>query len=100
MFSIEDLNFWIIAVGATLIKVATSARKSIGSVVVTVFAALFAAYVFTDPALAFTKLDPEVYRNPMAALMALTGEGLMRFIINLGNDPNQMVELWKKMKGK
>jgi hypothetical protein len=95
-----DLKFWVAVVGAALVRVATSENHSLVRSVVTVATAVFVAWVFTDAALDWFSLPVETYRNPMAALLALTGEGVARLVINLVNDPLKAVDLWNKWRGK
>lgn len=97
LFSI-DWKFWAVAVGATIIKVASSPYFSFPRAVLMVFAALFSVYVFTDPLMHWLQLEVR-YRLAMAALIALTGEGLMRMIITGADDPKQFIELLKVWRG-
>lgn len=97
LFSI-DWKFWAVAAGATLIKVASSPYFSLPRAALMVFAALFSVYVFTDPLMHWLQLEVR-YRLALAALVALTGEGLMRMIITCANDPRQFMELLKIWRG-
>ncbi len=49
----HDVAFSVAVIGATFIKVATSPQRSIISVATMVFIAVFSAYVFTDPVIAW-----------------------------------------------
>ena len=91
----EDPRFWLAVIGATIIKVATSPYHSFRRAVLTTFAAIFAAFFFTDPALAWLGLSPSTYRNALAAVLALTGEGFMRLAINLINNPETAIRWWQ-----
>ena len=94
----QDIWFWIISTGAAIVKVATSPFYSIWRAIMTVGAALFAAFVFTEPALDLLGLDPEVYRNGVAAILALTGEGLMRAAIQASQKPQSfLAEMIRKV---
>jgi hypothetical protein len=95
----HDLAFWIAVGGAVVVKLLTSPYAGIKRAVATVFAAVFSAYLFTQPAVAFLGLDPEAYTTTMAAVIALTGEGAMRFIINISNDPTKALEILKMWRG-
>lgn len=95
-----DIKFWIAVVGAALVRVATSENHSFIRSGITVATAVFLAWTFTDGALDWFNLPPATYRNPMAALLALTGEGFARFGINLINDPSKALDLWTKWRGK
>ncbi|BCH33107.1 hypothetical protein MesoLjLc_50370 [Mesorhizobium sp. L-8-10] len=95
----QDPSFWLAVAGATLLKLATSARKSLWQSAIAVFSAVFAAYFFTDAALGWFSLDPATYKNPMAALIALSGEGMMRLVLNVVNDPKQGINLYRHWRG-
>lgn len=93
-----DIKFWIAVVGAALVRVATSENHSLLRSSITVCTAVFLAWVFTDSALDWFNLPASTYRNPMAALLALTGEGLARFAINMVNDPAKALDFWEKWR--
>lgn len=96
----HDPAFWIAVIGATLIKVFTSPYGGIVRLFTMVVAAIFSAYWFTDPVLDWLKLNPETYRYGVAALLALTGEGLMRMVIGISNEPSKLVDFWRMWRGK
>ena len=91
-----DLRFWLAVAGAAFIKLMTSPWHSPTRAVITVSAAVFSAWAFTDPVVDWLKLDPELYRNAVAAVLALTGEGLMRWLINI--TPERFIEVWRGRK--
>lgn len=95
----HDIGFWLAVIGATLVKLLTSPYHSFLRAVVTVFAAVFSAYVFTGPAIQWLGLTPETYTAPVAALLALTGEGLMRLVMASSNDPGRLFELFRQWRG-
>jgi len=94
----SDQSFWLAVFGATIVKMATSPYKSLIRAILTGFAAVFAAWIFTDPFINWFSLSQEVYRVPAAALLALTGEGIMRFLIRTANDPTQLLDWWDKWR--
>lgn len=94
-----DHSFWIAVAGATIVKLASSPFHSIYRAMLTGFAAIFTAYVFTDPVVDWLRADPSIYKIPVAALLTLTGEGLMRTAIDLSNDPSKIIAWWKSWKG-
>lgn len=95
-FGGEDYRFWLAVIGASLFKLATSPYHSFVRAVVTVLAAVFSAWLFTDPLIHFLALDAASYRNPMAAVLALIGEGAMRWLIGL--NPDKAIALWKDLR--
>lgn len=99
MIEKHDLAFWLAVGGATVVKLLTSPYGGPIRALATVIAAVFSAYFFTQPAMAALGLDPNTYTTAMAAVMALTGEGAMRFIINVSNDPTKALEILKMWRG-
>lgn len=96
MHSSFDYRFWVAVAGAALFKLLTSPWHSPTRAVLTVGAAVFVAWVFTDPVLHFMAWPAETYRNPVAALLALTGEGTMRWAIRI--TPDKLIETWKDLR--
>ncbi len=88
----EDLLFWAAVIGATVLKVATSAYQSILRVIVMVVAALFCALVFTDSVIDILGLSEETYRIPMAALLALMGESAIRMVLGWFENNQEILE--------
>lgn len=95
-----DWRFWVAVIGAALVRVVTSENHSFYRSTATVGMAVFVAWQFTDVALHWFNLPAATYRNPMAALLALTGEGGMRLLITVVNDPGKGLDLWNKWRGK
>lgn len=99
----HDLAFWLAVAGATIVKLLTSQYGGPVKLIATVFAALFSAYFFTGPAMHLLGLDPAVYTTIMAAVMCLTGEGLMRWgmklVDTLPSDPARILDLLKQWRG-
>lgn len=95
----HDLTFWLAAGGATLVKLVTAPYTGLWRAVVTVFAAVFSAFFLTAPMLDLLGLDPEIYTTAMAALMALTGEGIMRWVVGAANEPTKIIDLLRQWRG-
>jgi hypothetical protein len=91
-----DYKFWVAVAGAALFKLLTSPWHSPTRAILTVAAAVFAAWVFTDPVLHFMGWPAETYRNPVAALLALTGESFMRWTINA--TPEKIGEMLRRLR--
>ena len=100
MFLGQSLAFWVAIIGAIVVKLLTSPYHSLLRAVSTVFAALFAAYIFTDAAVDWIGLDPEKYTVPMAALLALTGEGLMRMVVKITSDYKEILNIIREWRGR
>lgn len=95
----HDVSFWIAVIGATGVKLATSPQRSLLAVASMVFIAVFSAYVFTDPVIAWLGMDADTYKSAIAALVALSGEGVARLVITVANDPKKGIDLLKRWKG-
>lgn len=96
----HDLSFWVAIAGATAVKLMTSPYSSAWRAVTTVFVAVFSAWVFTDSVVDWFGLDPGTYKAPMAALVALTGEGITRVLLAGSNDPSRLIDLYRQWRGK
>lgn len=70
-------------IGGTIVKLLTSKRLTLWSGVVTVVAATFCAYVFTDPVAYYLGVTDNKLRYAVAALIVFTGEGVVRFLIDI-----------------
>ena len=90
-----DYRFWVAVAGAAIFKLMTSPWHSPTRAIITVLAAVFSAWIFTDPVLHFMDW-PMAYREPVAALLALTGEGTMRWAIRV--TPDKLIEYWKDLR--
>lgn len=88
-------EFWIAVAVAILIKIRTSARMSPVLVVYSVMVSLGAAYVGADWASDLTGAPLAI----AAALVALTAEGIMRWVLKVTDDPKEMMALWKLWRG-
>ena len=63
-----------------------------------VFIAVFSAYVFTDPVIAWLHMDPDTYKSAVAALVALSGEGIARLVISIANDPKKGIKPFQALE--
>lgn len=96
MNSSFDYRFWVAIAGAALFKLLTSPWHSPTRALLTVSAAVFSAWVFTDPVLHFMSWPPDAYRIPVAALVTLTGEGTMRWAMRI--TPDKLIQTWKDLR--
>lgn len=93
----QDHKFWIVIAGATLFKIMTSKNASPMRAAASIVAAVFCAWAFTDAIVDLFSLDPDTYQNPIAALLALTGEGVMMWLIRA--TPESLADFIKKLRG-
>lgn len=99
----QDGGFWATVLGATLIRLVTV--ESSGSWyarlfrwLVTGLFAIFAATVFTEPVLDILDLPTDTYKLPVAGLLTLTGEGVIRMLMSMtwGN----VLDIFRIWRGK
>lgn len=95
MQDFPDLKFWLAVAGAIFIKLITSRWHSILRAFVVVVTAVFMAWLFTDPLLEFMGW-PKSYREPVAALLALTADGTIKWIIRV--TPENILDNWKDFR--
>ena len=94
-----EITFWLAVFGATIVKVLTSPYHSLRRTSIMVFVAVFSSWVFTDPVVYRLGLDEGNYRNAIAALICLTAEGVVRAVIYGSNNPQELIDFWKKWRG-
>ena len=76
-------GFLGVIVGGIVVKVITSKRLTFWSGMVTVITATFCAVVFTDPISYYLGVTDNSLRYAVAALLVFTGEGVVRFLIDV-----------------
>ena len=95
-----SVEFWLVVAAAVIIRLLASEKHTLFSAVLSVFNAVFAAVVFTVSVLDWLRLDPDTYQLPVAALLALTGQGLTKMLINYTDSPQRLLEFIKSWRGK
>lgn len=86
-----SLDFWLAVGVALVVKVKTSKQLGFVKVATSLIVAVGAAATFSTYA-------AEVFGVPLsiaAAVVTLTAEGVMRWLLISVNDPKQIIELWK-----
>lgn len=97
----EDWRYYLAMVAAALFKVVLSKTLTFKQSAVSFALGVFSAWVFTRPLIHWAGLDPEVYMVPTAAIIALTGEQIVRRIIRYSERPNDLkndIKEWKDLK--
>lgn len=84
-----DYEFLIIIGFAVLVKQVLSPFHNLWRSTSTALAAVFCAYVFTDPIVGLLRWDDEKTRLAVAAVLGLTGEHIIRHIIDTGQNPDR-----------
>ena len=95
----HDIAFWFAAFGSAALKIALSPWMGFWKGAVSVGAALFCAIVFTEPVLDYLNMDPETYKAALAALIALTGEGVVRWLLQIATEPGKLAAMIKTLRG-
>jgi hypothetical protein len=90
----KPIEFWIAVAVAVIVKVRTSERLTFPQGVATIVVAVGAAYVAAD----FFAQWLNINEAMAAALVALTAEGVMRWIIIAVNDPEKAIRLLKEWR--
>jgi hypothetical protein len=90
----KSLDFWIAVAVALVVKIKTSAQLGAWQVLTTIAVAVGAAWIGSDYA-------AEVFGVPLpvaTAIVTLTAEGLMRWLLIAVNDPRQAIRLWREWR--
>lgn len=86
-----SLDFWIAVGVALIVKIRTSKQLSAAKVITTMVVAIGATWVGAEYAAG-------VFGVPLpiaGAVVTLTAEGAMRWLLIAVNDPRQLIELWR-----
>jgi hypothetical protein len=83
-------EFWIAVSLAILVKVRTSRKQGLLENAISVVVALGSAYVFADWVSELTGASEAV----AAALVALSAQNLMNWIINASHNPTDLLRAW------
>ncbi|MDK8871480.1 MULTISPECIES: hypothetical protein [Paracoccus] len=87
----RSADFWIAVGVALIVKIKTSASLGPVKVITSMIVAAGAAWVASDYA-------AETFGVPLpiaAAVVTLTAEGAMRWLLIAVNDPKQAIDLWR-----
>lgn len=93
----NNLEFLLVIAFAVFIKQVLSPFHSIARAFSTALAAVFCAYVFTDPVCSILRFDDDRTRLAVAAVLGLTGEHIIRHIIDTGQDPDRGISRLKSV---
>ncbi len=76
-----DGLFWLAIGGGVLVKLMFSERLTTRQVIMTVCSGVFCAVFFAKPILDFLKLDGDHFEYAIVAVLALTGEHIVRRVV-------------------
>lgn len=94
-----DFYFWVSVAGAIVVKLLLGEHHSFRRSIATGLAGIWFAWTFTIPAVAFAGVSNDEYLIGVAGLLALTGEGIARQVINLTEDSAFIKALVHKVLG-
>lgn len=78
---LRDHGWFLVAVGGgVIVSMLTAERHSLPMAVARVGAGFFCGVFFTDPTLDWLSLEPDVYRNAVAALWGMSGYAVTRMV--------------------
>ena len=89
--SFRSLDFWVAVFVALIVKIKTSSQLGPLKVICTILVAVGAAWIGTDYAASVFGVPEPI----AAAIVTLTAEGVMRWLLIAVNDPKQIIDLWK-----
>lgn len=91
-----SLKVWVAIIAATVVKVRTSARLGPVQTSATIIVAVTAAWAMGDDAQKYTGLSAPA----AAAIVALSAEGIMRWLLIFIDDPREALRLWNLWRGR
>ena len=89
--SFRSPEFWVAVAIALIVKIKTTAQLGPVKVITTIMVAVGAAWVGTD----FAAQSLGVAEPVAAAIVTLTAEGVMRWLLLAVDDPKNAIDLWK-----
>jgi hypothetical protein len=102
----EEALFWIAVCTAISIRIIVSYDRQLPRLTsflrasLSVIIGVFMAVTFTDAILDLRELDPDVWERPVAAVIAITGESIVRFSINfIPRNLKEVIELINAIGG-
>ncbi len=99
MFEKHDIAFWVAVSIATGLRVFMAVYETVTKTIVSVVAALFCAVFFTSPIIDYFALS-DSYIAAIGGLVAITGQGTLRWIMKISEDPWKLIDYIMKWKGK
>lgn len=94
MTDFKSFDFWIAVAVALLVKIKTSAQLGAWQVITTILVAIGAAWVGTDYAADIFGVPEAV----AAAIVTLTAEGIMRWLLIAVHNPHEAIKLWREWR--
>lgn len=81
LWAAVDALFWLALGGGVLVKLMFSEKLSTRQVIMTVCSGVFCAVFFSKPILDFLKLEGDHFEYAIVAVLALTGEHIVRRVV-------------------
>lgn len=96
MLDPDQLKLLAVAGVAAVFKVLLSRWEGIVSALISIAAAVFVAWIMTDPTLHFFQMPSEIYDHQVAAIWALLGVNVLRWLVR--QSPESLFKLWRSRK--
>lgn len=97
---LDDLKVWLF-IGLTIfVKLIMSPSLKLTRAISTASAALLTCLSLTEPILNWSGLDPDIYLIPVVVILALTGENLVRRLLDAVESEDFLVNLINFWRGK
>lgn len=90
----SNLDFWVAVFVALLVKIKSSRQFSWWETSSSILVGIGCAWIGHEWVAATTPLSSPI----AAAILALAGEGVMRWVLLVLKDPKQIIDLWKYYK--
>lgn len=88
--------FIVAMAGGIIVSMLTAERHSVGMAAARVTAGFVCGVFFTDPTLDWMSLDPDVYRNAVAALWGMSGYAMTRMVNTIRWERlSDIIRAWK-----
>ena len=94
MTDFKSLDFWIAVAVALLVKIKTSSQLGAWQVITTILVAIGAAWVGSGYAAHIFGVPEAV----AAAIVTLTAEGVMRWLLIAVNNPREAIKIWREWR--
>lgn len=91
---LKTIEFWVAVLVAVVVKIKSSQRLGPWQVVTTIAVAVGAAWVGSG----FVAHKLDIPEPVSAALIALTAEGLMRWVLIALENPAEVIRLWREWR--
>lgn len=103
----HDPTFWIVVFAVTFLKLGYSETplgvnisrwRKFGKYMFLFAAAVIPAFVATKGVAELIGIESKPVEYLIAAGLVITGDGLVRWLMRVSNDPKALIEIWKSLR--